>query len=143
MKEYKKEKGEILDIFRYQHFESGYNSLADNYVKNFMEKYGEESFWVWFLSIYNENKNWRYISISILQVLSHMEYDRVGIFGEILLNEIYKHNNNDLEVKDLIIRTCENWGAESCLCILHQIACDQKWLEEYRLNVIKDLEEQI
>lgn len=77
--------------------------------------------------------------VSILHMLSHLEYDQVYPIGQLLAISAIGHKHK--EVAEFGIKCFENWENPDCITHLQAIAFSTSWLQDYADQVIADLSE--
>ncbi|MGF7028447.1 hypothetical protein [Sphingobacterium multivorum] len=90
-----------------------------------------------FVSIYNSDK----MLLNILKILGNLEEYLVKKFAIVIALSGFSHKN--MEIREMSIRAFENWGSIDSLTTLKKQSLSPDWLDEYRLEVIKNIEEDL
>lgn len=127
----------LIKLITESEFEYGYYSDVDKFIKQMlMENASVTREWLNHLFIRHiDNPT---VTLGILKAISHIDYDNVLPVGPIMAMAALTNKNP--EIREGGIRAFENWGSTDSIKILKTIKCDEDWLEEYLLQVIKDLE---
>ena len=93
----------------------------------------------WFFEIFGNNLNNAHVLINLLKVISKVKFEETQHYlaiGVLL-------SNKDLEVKDYVIRFFANMNNKMALKILESAEVTPLWLNEYRLDIIQDIKENL
>lgn len=128
---------EFLQIVANDYFESGYTSISESYVSRAIE---EDPVLTrdWISKLFLNNIQNEHVVIGILHILSHLDYDQVYPQAQIMAIAGLSHKS--AEIREYAIKAFENWANPDSVSILKAINCPEKWLQEYLLQVIADLE---
>jgi hypothetical protein len=130
-------KNEMLNILENLYFQFGERSDVEDVFKKYHDKYGIIAI-DWLNKIFISNINNPKISLGIILLLSTLNAENVGSFGEtMLLNALLTHN--DIEIQEAAIRTIENWHAIEFIDILRHKVFQAYWLDSYKESVIAEL----
>jgi len=75
----------------------------------------------------------------VLEIISDIEYDVIYPNGQTIALAVSAYSDD--RIKEALVRAFENWCNVESLRILNTIKFTSSWLESYRLDVIKDIEE--
>jgi hypothetical protein len=129
----------FLSLIDNESCESGMTSSSEAYFNLCKENIKDKVDWLYIIFGQNLNNNHRLISI--FHILSHFNSRDVNILIIDMVTYGLKYNN--VEINDITIRCFENWEYDCLIPILQTIKYKDHWLEEYRINVIKDLQNPI
>jgi len=90
-----------------------------------------------FVSVYNSDK----VLINILKILGNLEESLVKQFAIVIALSGFSHSN--IEIREMSLRAFENWGSIDSLTTLKKQSLSPPWLEEYRVEVIRNIEEEL
>ena len=126
----------LLLIIREQDFEYGYLSAADKY---FQESIKQNGFIVceWLNRLFVARFSDHIAIIGILRIVSHMDYSMISPYGPTMALAALSHIH--YEVRECGIRAFENWERKEHIELLENTKCAEKWLDDYRKQVIEDL----
>ncbi|MDF7822142.1 hypothetical protein P1X15_31295 [Runella sp. MFBS21] len=128
---------QLISILKSEDFEYGKRSFADIFVENQLEKFPDTTK-LWLANIFTKYYHDIDIVLGILRVVSRMDIKDTAPNGLLIVLGALPHQN--IEIQECAIRALENWGTPECLNILKNAKLSINWLEEYRIEVIKDLE---
>jgi hypothetical protein len=87
--------------------------------------------------LFLENFNVPRITVGILHIISHFDYDLVSPEGPTMAIAALTHK--DVEVREYGVKCFENWQHKEGIRILEQIKANERWLQNYINLVIHDL----
>jgi len=118
-------------------FEFGYETPADEYVRDALEEYDTFAC-SWINELFLDQFESARVTSSLLRVIAHFDYDRLYPQGMTIAMAAMTHP--DVFVRECGIRCFENWEAPENLPLLKTIALEDSWLKKYAEMVITDLE---
>jgi hypothetical protein len=86
-----------------------------------------------------EYRDKEHLMEGVLHILDDFDYDELPLINDFVIEKCYNHKS--LVVLDKLISVFENWSNKESLEALRKMSPDREWIEDYRLQVIKDLEE--
>lgn len=130
----------FIDLIREENFEFGYVSDSEKLI-NEQLAHNELATKNWINEIFISNYDNTSIIIGILRIIGRFKEEIIFPQGHTLALAALMHEND--EVKELGIRAFENWASNNSLKVLSNIKIEQDWLDEYKMEVIADLKEEI
>lgn len=130
----------LTSLIKNDEFRVGYFSNSSIYFKNILEKYPETARKC-LLSVFADNVDKKHIIYGILSILTEIEYS--DIYPEGLIIAMASKSVPDKIIKEAFVRLFENWCNKDALKFIKVMKFDEEWLENYRLEVIEDIEEYI
>jgi hypothetical protein len=126
----------FLKCLKDQDFEYGFTSLAD---KLFEECINADNLIAkkWLNNLFIKYYSEKYVLVGILQVLAHIDYEKIVPEGPTMA--LAALSNINAEVRECGIRAIESWGNIESIGLLENTKCPERWLDEYRIQVIEDL----
>lgn len=128
---------DFLNSIKEQNFEYGVYTVADEILRTALSE-NQLGAKQWINDLFVENFTHTAIASGILRVISHLEYDEIRPQG--ITMALAALSNSSSEVRECGIRACENWATEECLRILRNTSCVEVWLNDYRKQVVQNLE---
>ena len=122
-----------------------FNEIDENYscnIERTFRKYLDENKYAtldWFYDIFLKYKSDTKIILNLIKVISKYPISNSGIY--IAISSLFSHPN--LEVKDFAIKFFENMADENALKTLRSHEIHPQWLDDFRKNVIKDIEDSL
>lgn len=139
MKRFKLEFEErFLEALKDSDFEYGFSSLADGFIQRRLTE-NEAVTREWLNDIFIRHFNDVAISMGILHVIAHVDYDR--IYPEGVTIALAALTNRNVEVKECGVRAFENWEIPEHVPVLKNVDFEEPWLKDYVERVITEIEE--
>ena len=127
----------LISLLKFDDVELGYKSQSIRLIEEQLS-INRIATINWINDLYIENLKDEKVTIGILKIF---EYFEESIFSPmsytIAMSSLLSSNN---EIKELAVRTFENWGSIKSYEILKTISTDTQWLKSYIEKVILDLE---
>lgn len=131
---------ELLSCIKEQYFEYGVTSKADALVANQLQI--DKFFTMNTLTeLFVNNFDNPPILVGILQIVSRISDDIINPQGQSMAKAALNHKN--LEVRECGIRCFENWVTLNSLNILENISVEPKWLQDYLIEVMNNIKEDL
>lgn len=130
-------KDNFITMLKEDNFEFGYSSKSEKFIEDRIKEQSTDTK-SWLQQIFIENFGDVIVSTGILHIISHLDYDIVAPEGPIMAVAALSHK--DVQVRECGIRAFENWGDKESLEVLKNLRCEEKWLQKYVDQIIKDLE---
>ncbi|MCH8823924.1 MAG: hypothetical protein IH984_10490 [Planctomycetes bacterium] len=127
----------FLMLIHENDFEFGYSNAADRYVRESLVLYGTFAR-EWISELFVQNYCNPFVLGAILRVIAHFEYAQMYPQGMTMAAAGVAHD--DISVKECGVRCFENWGHIDGRMLLMRFEFSEAWLNEYRIQVINDLE---
>ncbi len=127
---------QLEHLIRKSEFEFGFNTPADDYVRNALKTYGVfPRAWLneLFLRLFNKPSELS----GLLRVIAHFEYHEISPEGPTMAVAALSHKDPD--IRECGIRCFENWENASSIDVLENLMIPEPWLREYLSDVISDL----
>lgn len=130
----------FLGIILQEQCEPEYTSNTERFILTLLSKdrLGTLSWLNGLFLKYFENKNF---VVNVLTSLSHIDYTIVDPSGPTMAGFAFQHKS--IEVRESAIRAFESWANEKSLDYLKIFECKEKWLNDYLLEVIADIEREL
>lgn len=129
----------LATMIESEEFEVGYVSNSQRFFDSLYRKNRDSSLKVLnklFLNSFNKEK----IVIGILHILSNYTYDEVDPNGGTIALASCSHKSE--LVKESLLFVFDKWSnSEALRLLLDNVRFESAWLENYRINLIKDLQE--
>lgn len=130
---------ELLDSILTDDFEFGILSSSDRIFDAYHEKYGIVAV-NWLVKLFISNLFNLNIVLGVILIISRQKIGDIGYQGQMILLTASFKFKEDLQIQDAIIRCIENWESYELVTILNQLHPKEKWLEDYKLSVINELQ---
>lgn len=131
-------KNNLLDLISVDVFRVGFDSISSTYFNNILKdnpNLAKKSL----LGLLYDHYEKEEVVYGILSILSIVEYKKVVPEGPIIAMALTSYDSDT--IKESLVRVFENWCNEDSLRLLEKIKFDDPWLNEYLLDVIKDIKE--
>ena len=122
--------------------ETGIQNPSEVYFRDMLQKNRLEALntlCVIFFSNFSTDTKKINIAISILHLISHLDYDQVHPNGQLMALTAIAHR--DREMAEYGIKCYENWGNIEGVDKLKAVHFSTQWLQDYANQVIEDLNE--
>jgi hypothetical protein len=116
--------------------DSGEIDIADYFIEVQYEKYGKICF-KWILDLYRKKYDDIQFCIHLLKCLRHIDLDHITEDLITIASESFDRDNDEL--RELAVMTFENWEYVKGIPLLKSFKFNWKFLDDYRLDVIRDL----
>ena len=131
----------FLAVLAEEDFEFGLESPTENLIRDLLKtNRAVTKDWLNILFL----KYWTTdvaVVVGILRLLGRFDEIELGAMGKTIALAALSHKND--EIKDLGIRAFENWISVDSVNILKETDTNTEWLDNYRRQVISDLESQL
>ncbi len=128
----------FLQLIHESEFEFGFNTPADDYVRDALMSYGSFAR-EWISDLFLQNFDSPFVTSAILRVITHFDYQQMYPQGMTMAAAATSHK--DAEVRECGVRCFEGWEAPESITILRNLSFDEDWLNEYLTDVISELED--
>ncbi|OMD64650.1 hypothetical protein BSK62_16910 [Paenibacillus odorifer] len=139
-RDYIEESRLLLGLLQKETFETGFSNQSEVYVRTLLKEAKIETL-IWLNDLFIENIDHPNILVGILHILSHLSIDEVGKIGFTIALAATTHRA--IEVKDYGIKVFENWRGRDSLKILKNLKYGEKWLQDYVMDLINEMEEEL
>ncbi len=115
-----------------------------NQIEFLLEKLFLENEFVtkdWLNEIYVSNYNDTKFLINILKIIGNLDKKLLKSFGIVISGSALVHKN--VEVKEMAIRVFENWNTIESYTFLKNCSLVPKWLNDYKNEVLANIEEEL
>lgn len=128
----------FLRMLREEHFEAGYSNNLDELVKEIIDKDAMIAS-NWLSDIFTKHINSNKVLLALIFVISRVENKAIRPFLSVIA--MASLSNKDIEIRETAIRCFENWGDfGSAECLKATNNDSISWIQEYKLQVIKDID---
>jgi hypothetical protein len=135
MKEFKMT---LLRKVKSSDFESGYFSVADEYLEMVIENIGPICF-RWIYELYQEKYEDEQFIEKLIGILCHVPADKITTECIKIVSDSINRKSHG--IKEMAVRAFENWEYTDAIPILENTHFDNYFLENYLQVVIQDLKE--
>jgi hypothetical protein len=130
---------ELFDAILNNKFEFGSESAADRLFNSYHNTYGVLAV-NWLVKLFVSNIFNSKIVLGIILIISRQPFTDIGYQGQMILISATYQFKEDIEIQEAIIRCVENWETFEVIEILKRMHPSEKWLEDYKLGVIQEIE---
>ena len=86
-----------------------------------------------------ENLSKEHLMEGVLHILHDYEYDEIPVINDFVIEQCYNHECKYTKYK--LVSVFESWNNKESLEAIRKMFFETEWIEEYRLAVLKNLEE--
>ncbi len=115
-----------------------------NHIEILLEELFRENEFVtkdWLNDIYISNFNDTKFLVNILKIIGNFDKGLLKSFGIVTSGASLSHKN--VEVKEMAVRVFENWNVIESYTFLKNCSLTPKWLDEYKNEVLSNIEEEL
>lgn len=128
---------ELINLINEEDFEFGFISRSEELINKQLE-INDLATRNWLNELFISNFKNDGILIGLLRIIGRFDQEIIFPQGQTMALAALSHRND--EIKELGIRAFENWASENSIQVLKNTNLELDWLNEYKNNVIADLE---
>jgi len=128
---------ELINLINEEDFEFGFVSRSEELINKQLE-INDLATRNWLNELFISNFKNDGILIGLLRIIGRFDQEIIFPQGQTMALAALSHRNN--EIKELGIRAFENWASENSIQVLRNTNIELEWLNEYKNEVIADLE---
>lgn len=128
---------ELINLINEEDFEFGFVSRSEELINKQLE-INDLATRNWLNELFISNFKNDGILIGLLRIIGRFDQEIIFPQGQTMALAALSHRNN--EIKELGIRAFENWASENSIQVLRNTNIELDWLNEYKNEVISDLE---